>query len=112
MALRKTVARWFIDRLLYTAFLAYPQPRGSCSASWLPQTRIRTAYASFCYLTDGLGRDLCLPKTPSDLKIQRFRPFRESMVATTMSSLFVALFRAALQAEILALRHQLRRERK
>ena len=59
---------------------------------------------------------LWLAKTPSDLKTQRFPIIREIMVATAMNSLFVALFallassfrtRAALQAEILALRHQL-----
>jgi hypothetical protein len=58
---------------------------------------------------------LWIPRTPSDLKTQKFRSF-VILVATKMSSLFVALFafvastfrpRAALQAEILALRHQL-----
>jgi putative transposase len=58
---------------------------------------------------------LCLPKTPSVLKLQRLRALMRSC-GITMSSLFVALVslvasscrtRAALQAEILALRHQL-----
>ena len=57
-----------------------------------------------------------LPKTPSDLENTEVPIIREILVATTMSSLFVALFalvassfrtRAALQAEILALRHQM-----
>ncbi|PYU22979.1 MAG: hypothetical protein DMG32_16950 [Acidobacteria bacterium] len=61
-----------------------------------------------------IGLSLWLPKIPSENKEVPIN--REIMVATTMSSLFVALFalvassfrtRAALQAEILALRHQL-----
>ena len=59
---------------------------------------------------------LWLPKIPSESENEEVPIIREIMVATTMSSLFVALFalvassfrtRAALQAEILALRHQL-----
>jgi putative transposase len=58
---------------------------------------------------------LCLPKTPSHLKTQS-KIICEIMVASTMSSVLVGLFallassfrtRAAPQAEILALRHQL-----
>jgi hypothetical protein len=62
------------------------------------------------------GRGVFLPKTPSGLKTQSFRSFVRSWWLPRLSSLFVALFalvassfqtRAALQAEILALRRQL-----
>ena len=58
---------------------------------------------------------LWLPKIPSESENEEVPIIREIMVATTMSSLFVALFalvassfrtRAVLPAEILALRHQ------
>jgi hypothetical protein len=61
-------------------------------------------------------KEVWIPKTPSDSENTEVPIIREIMVATTMSSLFVAFFtllastfrtRAALQAEILALRHQL-----
>src|SRR6266478_3950629 len=54
MAPRKTVVRWFTDRLCTPAHFVQPQPRSSGIAS-CPQTRIRTVYVGVCYLTDGLG---------------------------------------------------------
>ena len=62
------------------------------------------------------GEPVRIPKTPSESENTGVPTIREIIVATTMSSLFVAFFaliaatfrtRAALQAEILALRHQL-----
>jgi hypothetical protein len=59
---------------------------------------------------------VCVPKTPSDLKKTEVTIIRGMTVASTMNSVLVALFalfasifrdRTALQAEILALRHQL-----
>jgi len=64
----------------------------------------------------GAQNPVCLPKTPSDLKTQRLRSFVESWLLPRWP-LFLSLFSlwspssfracVALQAEILALRHQL-----
>ena len=57
-----------------------------------------------------------IPKTPSGLKMQVFAPFVRSIIVSTMSPFFIALLalvastfrtRAAQQAEIVVLRHQI-----
>ena len=80
-----------------------------------PRKNLKSAMRAFSAKPRWVNLSLLLPKSPSD-ENKEVPINREIMVATTMSSLFVALFalvassfrtRAALQAEILALGHQL-----
>ena len=82
----------------------------------MQRSRPTSHFATGCQLTAiSLAFHLWLPKTPSELKTRRFRSFVRSWCDHDELS-FVALFalvassfrtRAALQAEILALGHQL-----